>query len=99
MNRRSLLHGLLALPLAPVAAKLLPESASEWFLRWPERHKGLTLLDVVRRSDQPLLPVVEALSQRNKFLADVTWYESGLETGYRVGRPTKLPEVTFRRIN
>ncbi len=84
MNRRSFFKTLLALPFAPLTAKLLP--------------KTITLLDWVRRRRNSILPVVEVLSQRNALLEDATWYEGDLETGHRIWHFDKLPEVTWRPI-
>jgi hypothetical protein len=61
MNRRSFLGGLLALP----------------FLRFfkPKIPANLTLLDVAKRNDRKLLPMVEALSEKNPLLQDMVWKE------------------------
>ena len=105
MKRRSFLLGLLAAPFAPKAV----EPVAEWFAKWPERHDA-TYLDFMkaRGTDKSMLPVIEALQQRNGFLQEMTWQEcpagkwiskapAGSATGHRVTLGTPYPEVTWVR--
>lgn len=80
MDRRNLLKGLLALPFAPLVAKLaapgfkqVARVANTDTALLGSDQTSITLLDWAKSQNRPLLPVVEALSQRNHFLQDMPW--------------------------
>lgn len=60
-----------------------------------------TLADVAKRSgtDGKILPVIEALQQRNTFLQSMVWKEGNLDTGHRVSARSALPSVSWVRLN
>ena len=60
-----------------------------------------TLLDVAKRTDPngKIIPVVEALQQRNTFLQTMVWKEGNLDTGHRVAARNSLPSIAWVRLN
>jgi len=60
-----------------------------------------TLLDVAKRTDPngKIMPVVEALQQRNTFLQSMVWKEGNTDTGHRVVARNSLPSVSWVRFN
>lgn len=97
MNRRSLLRGLLSLPVLSLA-KLLPMSTTEWLVNWkPTRgsdQASITLLDWVRQQQsdkmEALLPVIESLNRQNPFLQDAVWKEGSMQVGHRISYSGRL---------
>lgn len=60
----------------------------------------LTLVDVAKRSkDGVMLPVVEALQQRNGLLQSMVWKQGNTDTGHVVARRNSLPSVSWVRLN
>lgn len=60
----------------------------------------LTLVDVAKRSrDGVMLPVVEALQQRNGLLQSMVWKQGNTDTGHQVASRNSLPSVTWVRYN
>lgn len=60
-----------------------------------------TLLDVAKRTDPSgrIMPVIEALQQRNTFIQTMVWKEGNLDVGHRVASRNALPSVTWVRLN
>ncbi len=59
----------------------------------------LTLVDVAKRSkDGVMLPVVEALQQRNGLLQSMVWKQGNTDTGHLVAARNSLPSVTWVRF-
>src|SRR5712664_596069 len=60
-----------------------------------------TLLDVAKRTDPngKIMPVVEALQQRNNFIQSMVWKEGNTDTGHRVASRNSLPSVSWVRFN
>lgn len=60
-----------------------------------------TLLDVAKRTgaDGRMIPIVEALQQRNTFIQSMVWKEGNLDTGHRVASRNALPSVSWVRLN
>lgn len=86
-SRRSLLKLVFATPLLALLPKIKLQS--------PPRH--LTLLDVARANDPNLLPVVEALSQWNRFLQEMEWKTSSMIYCRYTSR-SALPFVSFGKV-
>jgi len=60
----------------------------------------LTLVDVAKRSrNGQMLPVVEALQQRNGLLQSMVWKEGNTDTGHEVASRNSLPSVSWVRYN
>jgi len=60
----------------------------------------LTLVDVAKRTkDGVMLPVVEALQQRNGLLQSMVWKQGNTDTGHMVAARNSLPSVTWVRYN
>lgn len=60
----------------------------------------LTLVDVTKRSkDGVMLPVVEALQQRNGLLQSMVWKQGNTDTGHMVASRNSLPSVTWVKYN
>lgn len=60
----------------------------------------LTLVDVAKRSkDGIMLPVVEALQQRNGLLQSMVWKQGNTDTGHQVAARNSLPSVSWVRYN
>lgn len=60
----------------------------------------LTLADVAKRSKNGvLLPVVEALQQRNGILQSMVWKEGNTDTGHEILARNTLPSVSWVRLN
>ncbi len=60
----------------------------------------LTLVDVAKRSrDGVMLPVVEALQQRNGLLQSMVWKQGNTDTGHQVASRNSLPSVSWVRYN
>lgn len=60
----------------------------------------LTLVDVAKRSkDGVMLPVVEALQQRNGLLQSMVWKQGNTDTGHQVAARNSLPSVSWVRYN
>jgi len=60
----------------------------------------LTLVDVAKRSkDGMMLPVVEALQQRNGLLQSMVWKQGNTDTGHQVASRNALPSVSWVRYN
>lgn len=60
-----------------------------------------TLLDVQKVTDPAgrIMPVVEALAQRNSLVQTMSWKEGNLDTGHRVALSNSLPSVQWIRLN
>lgn len=59
-----------------------------------------TLVDVAKRSkDGVMLPVVEALQQRNGLLQSMVWKQGNTDTGHEVAARNSLPSVSWVRYN
>lgn len=60
----------------------------------------LTLVDVAKRTKNgEMLPIVEALQQRNGLLQSMVWREGNTDTGHEVAARNSLPSVTWVRLN
>jgi hypothetical protein len=60
----------------------------------------LTLVDVAKRTkDGEMLPIVEALQQRNGLLQSMVWKMGNTDTGHEVAARNSLPSVTWVRLN
>ena len=60
----------------------------------------LTLVDIAKRSkDGVMLPVVEALQQRNGLLQSMVWKQGNTDTGHQVASRNSLPSVSWVRYN
>lgn len=60
-----------------------------------------TLVDVAKRTDPSgaILPVVEALQQKNAFLQSMSWKVGNTDSGHRVAARNSLPSITWVRLN
>jgi hypothetical protein len=83
MNRRSLLKGLLVLPVTPIATDLLDidySLAEERVLGWEiDQGGGLTLAEVAEKGGSPTGRIIECLSQTNSILARLPYKKEGPE--------------------
>jgi hypothetical protein len=73
MNRRSLLKGLLVLPVTPIATDMLDIDyswAEERVLGWEiDQGGGLTLVEVAEKGGSPTGRIIECITQTNSILA------------------------------
>ena len=60
-----------------------------------------TLLDIAKRTDASgkIIPVIEALSQKNSVISSMVWKEGNLDTGHRVAARNALPAVSWGKYN
>lgn len=60
----------------------------------------LTLADVAKRSrDGVMLPIVEALQQRNGLLQSMVWKQGNTDTGHEIAARNTLPAISWVRFN
>jgi hypothetical protein len=83
MDRRSLLKGLLVLPVTPIAKDLLDIDfswAEERALGWEIDHEvGLTLTEVAQEGGSPTGRIIECITQTNSILARLPYKKEGPE--------------------
>ena len=60
-----------------------------------------TIVDVAKRMDPngAMMPVVEALQQRNTFIQTMGWKVGNTDTGHRVAARNSLPSIAWVRLN
>jgi hypothetical protein len=60
-----------------------------------------TLLDIQKITDPngKIMPVVQALQQRNTFIQSMVWQSGNLDTGHRVAAQNSLPAISWVRLN
>ena len=61
---------------------------------------NLTLVDLAKRTkDGAMIPIVEALQQKNSFLQSMVWKEGNTDLGHIVGARNSLPSISWVRLN
>lgn len=61
---------------------------------------NLTLVDLAKRTkDGAMIPIVEALQQKNTFIQSMVWKEGNTDLGQIVAARNSLPSVTWVRLN
>src|SRR6266851_2754512 len=95
-------HKMLLIGIAVTAVLVYFNQDNPWALICPLTAltaTDLTLVDVAKRSkDGVMLPVVEALQQRNGLLQSMVWKQGNTDTGHLVAARNSLPSVTWVRF-
>jgi hypothetical protein len=95
-------HYLILLSVAlTLAAFFLPHEAAVLMgVLTIATNTDLTLVDVAKRTKNgEMLPIVEAMQQRNGLLQSMVWREGNTDTGHMVAARNSLPSVTWVRYN